>query len=816
MKIIKQAIRTLSKFRLYFTINLLGLVLSLTCGIILIRYIHQELTVDHYVEDLDRVFLTVREYQNQPPQLSGVIDRNNDPNHVNIIDASVESHSNFILLSNIEFIVNESYYKINTVAADTMFLEILSYQVKTGSMKLRSPNDAIITDRLAKRLFGNDDPLGKAVIYDETGDILIVTGILKEPVTKSSINFDLLISADLNTRWSYRDISLIKLFPGIDVKEQNLKHTEYVPLIEDWNIPSRLQLFPFKDLYTDNTITINDSYKNGMIQQGNDKSIIILSSVLILLLVIGLFNYSNLYTILILNRAREFGVKKVYGASGKDVFNQICVENLLLTLISLLVVWTIIELTRGLMESLFSIPIKSNLFFDVFISLFALFIFSILVSIHPTMKYNYAPPIISLRSVNIAGKSIVSRVVFLFLQYIVTFFILVISLFFMKQLNYMLNMDLGYRTKGIISFNIAPVRSLGNLSLEERIKKMERARNVIMVFQQKMDENPLIERWVRGDLLHSLSTDIPFRTENGEFQKIAYKVLSGDFMDMFELRLLEGRLWDPSQDNRSHYKIIINETAKKLFDIKDITQEYLQPESRLFWIAGTMGSTGSEDIEGMDKNPAYEIIGVIKDFNINHLSKEHVPMAITYDGNRSYAMSDAFIAAINPDKKDEVIKFLKDINNELIGEEDFEYTLLEDEIEAMYKDDKQVMMIFITFAFVAILISCLGLYGLSLFDIRRRYKEIALRKINGASVKDIIYLLLKKYTYILAISFLLAVPLSYFVIIKYLEGFAHKASISWWLFVAAGILVGAISYLTLYFQIKRAVRINPAEVLKSE
>ena len=163
-----------------------------------------------------------------------------------------------------------------------------------------------------------------------------------------------------------------------------------------------------------------------------------------------------------------------------------------------------------------------------------------------------------------------------------------------------------------------------------------------------------------------------------------------------------------------------------------------------------------------------------------------------------------------------MIKFLKNTYDELIGVGSFEYTFLEDKVAALYEEDKQVTTIFITFAIVAILISCLGLYGLSLFDIRQRYREIALRKINGASVKDIISLLMKKYTYILAVSFLLAVPVSYFVIIKYLEGFAHKAPVSWWLFAIAGILVGAISYLTLYFQIKRAVRINPAVVLKRE
>ena len=808
MKIIKQAIRTLSKFRLYFTINLLGLILSLTCGMILLRYIYQEVTVDHYVKDLDRVFLTVREFQNQSPILSSIRIRNNDPNYVNIIDASVESSSSFTMINNMDIIVNDSYYKVNIIVADTIFPDILSYQAKTGSIKLRSPNDAILTERQAKHFFGNNDPLGKTIILDATGDILTVVGVLKEPATKSSVNFDILISNNLKEQWGRTDISLIKLYPHVDVKEYNRKYSEFV-LLEFWGTLCRLQLFPLKDLYTDNSIHIFDNYnQSGMIQQGDSKIIFILLSVLILMFVVGFFNYLNIYTVLSLNRAREFGVKKVYGASGKYVFGQIWAENLLLTIIALFIVWTVIELTGGLMESLFSIPMKSNVLYDVYISLFVLFFFPILVSLHPAIKYNYAPPIVSLRSVNIAGKSVVSRVVFLSLQYVVTFFILVSSLFFMKQLNYMLNMDLGYQTKNIVKFNILNENTMGYLTAEYR-KKMDRTKSIIKVLQQKMDNSPLIERWTQGDFMHTLSPYMTMKKENGEFQKVAYTSLSGDYMDMFEFKLLEGRLWDSGQDEWAQYKMIINETAKKLFDIKDITREKLQPESRLWWSYG---------MEGMDKNPAYEIVGVIKDFKTNHLSKENVPLIIVYKylNENDPPLWVPFIVAINPKKKDDAIKFLRDTYDELVGEGDFEYSLLEDEIAALYKEDKRVTTIFITFAIVAILISCLGLFGLSLFDIRQRYREIALRKINGASIKDITTMLLKKYTYILAISFLLAVPLSYFVITWYLEGFAHKAPVSWWLFVAAGILVGAISYLTLYFQIKRAVRINPAVVLKSE
>ena len=803
MKIIKQTIRTLSKFKLYFTINLLGLVLSLTSGMILLRYIHQEFTVDHYINDLDRIYLTISEFQGQPPQLSGVVNRNNDPNFVNIIDASVESYSSFKILI-VEIIENDTRHGVNAFAVDSTFPDLFSCQLKMGSMKFRSPNDAIITDKLAERLFGEDNPIGRTFTYAGTKDILTVTGVLKEPKTKKSISFDLLVPIDYKKQVTFSDFSIIKLFPRVDVKEFNNKYSEFVTPIGFFNTPSRLQLLSLKNFYFDDTIP---GWGNGIFLKGNIKNIYLLSMILVLLFVIGFFNYSNLYTVLILNRAREFGVKKVYGANGNYVFGQIWMENLLLTIIALFIVWTIIELTGGFIESLFSIPVKSNLLFDIYISFFVLYIFPILVSLHPVIKYNQAPPIISLRSVNISGKSIVSRVSFLFFQYVITFFILVVSLFFMKQLHYMLNMDLGYRTNGIIRFSFQAQDRMPDYDSEEQITKRENAQDLQQVIQQKLNENVLIEKWARGDFRLSLTPSGSFRKENGEYKRAARAAWPDDYMDLFDFQLLEGRLWVSDIDNLFQYKMIINETAKKYFEIKDISNEFIQPERRL-WAHPFL------DKEELNTNPPYEIVGVIKDFKTNHLSNANVPLIITFSNDDS--PFSPYIVAFNQNNKKEVIKFLKDTYDELIGVGSFEYTFLEDEVAALYEEDKQVTTIFITFAIVAILISCLGLYGLSLFDIRQRYREIALRKINGASVKDVISLLLKKYTYILAISFLLATPVSYYAIVRYLEGFAHKAPVSWWLFVAAGVLVGAISYLTLYFQIKRAVRINPAVVLKSE
>jgi ABC-type antimicrobial peptide transport system permease subunit len=765
---------------------------------ILMRYIHQELTVDHSVRDLDRLYLAVREFQNRAPALSGVKDPNNDPNHVNIIDETVESHTNFIILSNSEITVDGVRKKVDAIAADTSFVELLSYSAKVGSAVFRSPTDAVITGRLAERLFGKEDPLGRTFRFDSSDKMLTVVGVLRETETRRTINFDLLLSMDLNVQWNRVDNSLIKLRPGVDYREQNGKYNAFVSLrLMHGGLLSRLQLFPLGKLYMDETIPVF-GYGKGVIQKGNLRNVWLLTGVLVLLLVVGFFNYTNIYTVLMLNRAREFGVKKVYGAGWWNVFGQIWMENLLLTGLALLFVWSVIELTGGWMEALFSIPLWSDWGFDVGISLFVMFVFPVLVSIYPAVKYSYAAPVVSLRSVNVGGKSVVSRVLFLSMQYVITFFIVMVSSFFMKQLFFMLNMDLGYPTE-----NIVRVSLMSHGKWMRSRESREKAKVPEAMFGRKMDESPLIERWSRGGFLHRLTPYLSVKSERSEYQPVVFISMTRDYMDMFGFELCEGRLWDPEQDEWAQYKTIINETAKRVFDIRDITRDRLQPEERLWY---------DSYMEGMDQNPPYEVVGVIRDFKTNHLSKANMPVMMVYD--EYISPDDPFVIAVNPGQKAEAMAYLKEVYMELMGEGDIEYAWLEDEIAAMYREDKQVVIIYMTFAVMAILISCLGLYGLSLFDIRQRYREIALRKVNGALAGDIFALLRRKYMRVLVVSFLLSAPLSYLVIRKYLEGFAHKAAVSGWLFVVAALVVAAISGLTLYVQIRKAVRINPAEALK--
>ena len=224
MKTIRLAWKALARFRTYTFINILGLALSLACVLIILRYIHQEVTVNHFCKDLENTYLLYIEYEDGRRTISSNEDRNNDPNFIDPLnDPSVLKSTRWINFPEDRITVGKQIYNVKTVVTDSVFLQILPYPSVSGISSLKSPNDAIITRRLAERLFGKENPIGKTMTYS-TGDIVTVTGVIGEPTTKSFLDFDLIISERLQHSWSRLSNSLVQLIPGTDFKKLNVKN----------------------------------------------------------------------------------------------------------------------------------------------------------------------------------------------------------------------------------------------------------------------------------------------------------------------------------------------------------------------------------------------------------------------------------------------------------------------------------------------------------------------------------------------------------------------------------------------------------------
>ena len=789
MKIILLAIRSLSRFRLYTLINILGLAMSLACVIILCRYIHREVNTDHFIKDLDRVYYTVldRNTDKQP----FIASRSDEALPDIESEAVVEISSTFIPMAQDRISYNDKKFNVRLLAVDSNYLKIVTYPILRSSRNtlFTQPDEAVLTRDFARKVFGDTDPIGKTIVH-ASGNIATVTGILDEPGTHVSYPFDLLVSAGLQENWRRLSTQLVRLKPNTNADALNKRLDHYTD-VQSWRSGIRMQLYPLKKFYFDKQIRC---YYDAC-QKGNHSHIVILSIVAMLLLIVGVFNFVNIYTVLMLKRAREFGMKKVFGANIRQVAVQLYLENLFMTTIALFIAWIFIELSRDFVNGLLGIPFISNMSFSILLSLGILFLLPVVTSVYPFIRYNYSAPITSLRSINRSGGSTVSRSIFLGLQYTITITLIVVSIFFIKQLNFMLNADLGYRTEHILKAQL--------LHSPNSEKEAEEARRKAKLIHQRISTSPLFDPFIFGEPPCSdTHYTTPIKVPGGEFKDIVCKSVSDDYFKLFNIQLKDGRLWNKGNESYTDCNVIINETAQKLFNIKSPDNAVLEAERPFIF----------SSMEEFNKTPKYNVVGIVKDFSTGHLSKATLPMMFYYyeDDPRH-----PFIAYIPDGKEQEAIAYLKQLYEETEGDE-FEYTFVSDEVRNMYDKDKQVTGIYTVFAIIAILISSLGLFGLSLFDVQQRYQEIAIRKVNGATTFSMMKMLLLKYYMLLGIAFLVAAPIAWLAISRYLEDFAHKAPVSWWIFAVALLITAGISLATLIWQIRKAAQTNPAKAMKSE
>jgi ABC-type antimicrobial peptide transport system permease subunit len=797
MRTLKLALRTLVHYRLYSLINLLGLALSLTCVVIIARYVHSELTVDRFNTKLDRIYMITSElYTNPGERTYSDVDYIRDGQIADITKhPGIEKRSLFLYLSDMEVTYNNQSYNNNMLVIDTVFLQILDYPVIAGTNNLRRPEDALITETLAAKIFGEENPVGKTLFSSTVGKTVTVAGIIRTPTHKSALPFDMLISSQLRNTWhGYGSRGIILLHPGVDYRDVNRQHGDFVE-IERWKLSFRYNLFPYRDAYFDRSIT-----DYGMFVHGNLTYIFILSSIGVLLLLIGLTNYINIHSVVMTRRNKELGMKKVFGAGGGSIFRQLALENLLLTVASLVGAFWLAATLSPIVENTFGIRQYPNLRFDAWLALALIVVLPIAVSVAPYLRYRYFSPLRSLRAVNAGNRSLLSRMFFIVFQYFMTMGLMSVSLFFVKQLDFMMNKDLGFRMQNIISVPFSKY-SLGVLDSDYR-EKEKKKKAVEAELKHKLNASPLIESWCYGNFPF-VNHETELKMPGKELQKVTATYADEMWLNLFDISLLDGELWNNDNHDGSSYPIIVSESTLKQFGITNYR------DAELYSSLEFVGTT-----KGVIPTPPYRIIGVVKDFYTAHLSKQLAP-TIIHQNKRYSNNTNPVLASFAPENRQKVIDLMKNLHDELVGGE-FTYSFIEDEIAKLYGEDRKVAIICSAFTGIAIVISMLGLLGISLFDIRQRRKEIAIRKINGAEVPDILRLLMRKYFVLLGIAFVVATPASLFAIYKYLENFAYKAPISWWLFAIALFTTIAVSLATLIYQTYKAGNENPATVIKSE
>lgn len=789
MKTLKYSWRFLMRSKSYTIINLLGLACSLACSIILMRYIHRELTVDTHCIDREHVYAICTNTEGNRG-LSGLKQYNYDT--ISIDNRFVEAMATYIPLEKDYVISGTNRIPARCLVTDSVFFQLFHYPIVQGKLSLTTPQSALLTEKYARKIFGNENPIGKILRYSNGKDITI-EGIVGEPECKTTINFDIILSSKLSQHWERMNTELYRFLPGTDINAIN--KTGSVPrYINDPKYDTRTHTFSLisvKDIYWDGSLTDREP---AMFLSGNHSHLIILSGVCLLLLLTGILNFINLYLVALLRRGKEYGLKKVFGVCGRTLFANIWIENTLLVLSALLVSWLIIEIMSAPTEYLFDTHFSYTAF-DGWLSASILLLLPVITSIYPYIKYNYTSPILSICSIGVQSHSKHFRMFFLGAQYIITFLLVVLSLYFNRQLGMLLSTEPGFRTKNIMNVNLVyESKDFSSYTYES----MQQRRQRVMQLDNELNACPFIELYepsYENILTPTFGTN--YLNNKGEKVFLNIHYATPAFFKLYDIKVIEGEIPDINKEDRRTV-FVVNKAALKALGYTSING------------VGVIEENQKKANANASLQP---IVAVVEDYFEGHLTSGIKPTIYPVGARFS---GDLYQIAYTPGKKKEVIDFLRNLEYKLYGSEDFEYTFLEDDIKAMYTQDRQTATIYSIFASIAIIISSLGLLGISLFDIRQRYREIAIRKVNGASAKDLYRLLFRKYITVLIIAFVIAIPLAYYLINTYTQDFAVRAPVSIDIFIISLLLVIIISLGTLAYQVQKAAHINPTQIMKTE
>ena len=785
----------------YTALSLLGLVISLSGTVIIARYLHQEWTIDHWMPDLDRTYILCQRYVNgflgdEPtPGLAWNPNKTEGFVSPTLGQSDVEAFSDVHLLQNGYYITlgNEETITAPVISVDSSFVDVFPLQALEGTLVLRTEGQAIVSDDFARRHFPGENAVGKTMKMGDENTLHTIVGVFRQPSGKSTIHFD--VANYARRDWwvgNALNFTMIKLAKGASMEAYNERQPR-----NSWGGPNPEFYFMLVP-YTGNLRRLVESYGQefrtipSLSPCSSPQYLWMLFGVAVLLFLVGIFNFLNLYAVMRSHRRHELEVRRLFGASRWDIFCQLYAETFLLALLTMIGVWTVVELMEPLLATYYNIEVLPQRTFDVGLTVAIVFGLPFISSLTP-------------------NPSPVREGLGVGFQFFISLTLITVSIYMMRQLHLMMDGDPGYRTEGILhivprpreNYNRIRKDDKGNeyvaLEIIEDNKRGEKAMAVL----KKLKECPYIQSIIEDPDMIGASDLLEI-----EGQKLACKEMCHNTMEMFGLELLEGRELNDTLDNYS-YNCLLNETAVRRLGLKDWRSETVQLPER-WWTSAN---------EDCSENPPYNVVGIVKDFHPGRLSEPQPPIiffpTLNWDSQTMDFLPDDLLLSIAPGCEEDAIKYLRQMNKEVGGTEDLEYQWLSDQKDELYREDRRTARIFFTFSFLAIAVTCLGVLGLMMFDVRRRYREIALRKVNGATFRDIALLLSRRYLIILAVAAAVSIPVSLIglhqLITRY---YTIHATIAWWIPLVSIAIVLLLCALTLWQQVWKATRIKPYEVLK--
>jgi putative ABC transport system permease protein len=787
---VKVAIRNIVKQKVYNILNVLGLAVGIASGLIIAMHIQEEMSYEKSFSDYENIYRVHREgWAKSSPLLAQEIKE-----FIPEIDEIARFSFYGTRVVNTD---NNNPGEVIGYYADSTVFNVFQFKIIEGDHHpLSAANTIVITRQVANRYFGSESPIGKILKFDNQKEFP-VTAVIDDLPENSHLKFDYLISMstfykDVPEDW-INNRGWMGMYTYARLKENThskvsermpqfiRKYFDGNPEIEKLVESKAWQLMPLKDIH------LYSHLENEMQPNSDITYLYIFLGVELLILIVACANFLSLFTTQAIKRIKEVGMRKIMGAKPAQLMSQFLTEVILLTVssvvLAIIIFYTVLPIYNNLSDR--SIMFWQILESDFLITLGIILAFIILLSgLYPaTFIANFKTGSFLRESKLPSSLPTLVRNGLVVFQFVVSVSLISASILMYRQLNLMKNKELGFDKEQVVN-----VKLYGYL--------WWRAFSEADVFKNEFLKSPDILAVGRtgsliGDRL-SMETVVP-EGKDPDIEKIpSVRVLrvDEDYLNAMDIKLAAGRNFS-SQFNDST-SFLVNERAAKLFELKDPLNESLDNFTR--------------------NHRKGRIIGVIKDYHFASLREEIEPLIIEYEPGAVSYLAIKIRAGKTSEGLDHIQKSVKALAPHSL----FSYEFLDDRLNAIYKAEDSMGKIVQFFSGLAIAIACLGLLGLSAYTVESRSKEIGIRKVLGANISSIATMLSSRFVRLVALSFVIAVPLTWYSMDKWLNNFAYKVDIDWWIFAGAGIAVLLLATFVTCFHSIKAAKANPVESLRSE
>ncbi|MES2730758.1 MAG: ABC transporter permease [Bacteroidota bacterium] len=795
----KIAFRNLLRHKAFSLINILGLAVGMACCLLIWLYVQHQLSYDRYHTQLDRIYRVLhgKRHADSAANQSSLSPEDysvwgNAPVGPALASdfPEIKKMVQFTSPNNLLLQYGEKrFQEDNLVFMDSTVFNLFSWKLLDGNptKALVAPRSIVLTHRLAQKYFGQGNALGKTIMINNQFP-LVVTGVMEDVPSNSHFTFNGLISMstmrqfdpEIFSAWGYVDFYTYFYLP----EQTNLQALQA-------KMPAFLKRHQADPNYTVAFEPMTDAYLHSKAarqpgKMGSLTNLSIFSLVGIFILVIACINFINLSTARSAERAKEVGVRKVLGAHQSALIRQFLTESVLLAFLAAVFAWLLTQAALPFMESLAGVAFSSKVLFSwqLLLGLLATaLVVGLLAGSFPAWVLSRFRPVQVLKGSMLPHfKGVTLRQGLVVFQFSLSIALITGMAIVFSQLTHLRSLNLGFQQEQMLVVDFG-----GDEGVKQKLESIK------SVFEKNSAVvSASASRAVPGDFIPNAHTEI--QTKEGAMKANApllYEI-DVDFIPHYQIQLVAGRAYAREFPADTAKSLVINEAAAKLYG-------YANPQEVIGKRFSQWGREGT-------------VIGVVKDFNFRSLHQQVEPLALRLEPRSSNCLS----LLIKPGDMSTTLAQLERLWREVAPQRPFIYRFLDESFNRQYQADVHFGNVFGTFAGLAIFIACLGLYGLATFTAKQRTKEIGIRKVLGASVSSIVALLSQDFLKLVLVAILLATPLSYYAMIRWLEGFAYQVPIRASIFVWAGFSALLIALLTVSYQAIKAALANPVKSLRTE